>query len=208
MPSFMLFLHVTELFTTQIVIWIGLRERPDMMSARFLIFLPPPPFSAFGSDIYCNIQANCLTISAFPWPPLPPLRCGHHIWKLPNLSTSSWSSPLLPPSPACSAAAASMSLAAAGGMTAPKFESRDGEVPPKVKQFLFQGAGTCGTSSSIPSNIGDGDLLVPVPQGGWNLEERRSSPSLFEIFMRPAPLSRGVRDFHAELVWCRHYFSF
>ena len=49
-----------------------LREHPLMTSTKSLDFWPPPPLSAFGSDLYYKIHTNSLTMFAFPWP-RPPL---------------------------------------------------------------------------------------------------------------------------------------
>ena len=57
-----------------------IRDLPDMMSAKFSDFLTPSPHCPH-LELICSIK--------FPQPPLlrplflDPLRCGHHIWKLP-----------------------------------------------------------------------------------------------------------------------------
>ena len=68
-----------------VLVWqvdqLAIRGHPLMTSAKFLDFMALSPLSAFATD------------TTFPQPPLLsplfhdalPLRCGHHIWKLPSL---------------------------------------------------------------------------------------------------------------------------
>ena len=64
-----------------------------MTSTKFSDFLTPSPLSAFGTYLYCKIHTTTLTTSTFPWTPSP-LRCGHHIWRLPYPSTALQSAPI------------------------------------------------------------------------------------------------------------------
>ena len=66
-----------------IVLTSFVREPPDMMSAKFWAFWPPPPCPHLDL-IYTMKFMQPPLLRPLIHDPFPPLRCGHHIWKLPN----------------------------------------------------------------------------------------------------------------------------
>ena len=48
-----------------------------MMSTKYSDFLTPSPLSTFGTDLYYKIHATSLSMSAFQWPPPPPMRTSY-----------------------------------------------------------------------------------------------------------------------------------
>ena len=66
------------------LLWDIVGEHVHMTSAKFSGFLtPPPPLSAFGSDLQYRIHATSLTTSAFEVPP-PPSQRRRHMYMPPN----------------------------------------------------------------------------------------------------------------------------
>ena len=59
---------------------------------KIFVFFYPLPLSAFGTDLQYKIHETPLYNVRFSVTPSP-LRCGHHIWMLPNIAGLSSRSP-------------------------------------------------------------------------------------------------------------------